>query len=82
MFKYLFLTIFILILSGAQAQAGSTHTAVFKLSVYIPPIVGVNVPSAGQAGENPSIAGVKQDTVIEKVIRNDQHVVLKTTVVK
>lgn len=69
---------------GSEAYAQAVAKSMdFRISVYIPPIVGMNVP-AGYPGAitlNES-QNVMPETLVEQVMRNNQFVTLKTTVMR
>ena len=84
--KYLFLTLsltsLILLSSGAYAQE-PVKSMDFRISVYIPPIVGINVPTDYPGAIALSEAKyARPETTVEKTIHDNQLVTLKTTVMR
>ena len=77
----LLITTFVL-LAAPICRAGS-FSASYKIKVYIPPIIGVNVPSAETAThEKIAVRNSAWETTIEEIVRGNETVIYKTTVLK
>ena len=76
------ITLMVLLISTCLICHVYAATASFKISITIPAVVGLNVPPYDTEGINAQMNEGLRETMTEEIWRDNQRVILKTTVTK